>query len=310
MHVVAAFYRFTPLPDPAGLKMPLARLCCAQGVKGTILLAGEGINGTVAGPRAGIDAALAHLRALPGCADLDVKESLSPSPPFSRLKVRLKREIVTLGRAEADPRRAVGRYVEPADWNALIQSPDVAVIDTRNVYETALGSFRGAVAPRTEAFSDFPEWWQANRDRFAGKRIAMFCTGGIRCEKASSWLLDQGVAEVLHLKGGILGYLAQTPEGESLWQGECYVFDERVSLDHGLRPGRHTLCRACGGPVAPEARHDSRYEPGVSCPACADLYSAADKARFRERERQTRLAAARGARHLGPEAQGNAAPGQ
>jgi len=286
MLIVAALYHFTRFPDPAALKAPLAKCACAHGVKGTLLLASEGINGTIAGTRAGIDAVLAHIRALPGCAALEWKESPAETMPFGRMKVRLKREIVTMGQPEVDPTAAVGRYVAASDWNALISDPDVAVIDTRNDYEVEIGSFAGAVDPGTRSFRDFPEWWRQNRDRFAGKRIAMFCTGGIRCEKSTNFLLGEGVPEVFHLKGGILKYLEEVPEAESLWQGECFVFDKRVSITHGLRPGRHGLCHACRRPLAPEDRTRPEYEEGVSCHRCASEYSEADRARFRERQRQ------------------------
>ncbi|MDJ0825919.1 MAG: rhodanese-related sulfurtransferase [Rhodobacter sp.] len=286
MPVVAAFYKFTPFPDPAALKPGLAKVACAQGVTGSILLAREGINGTIAGDRAGIDTVLAHIRRLPGCANLDWQESHAGAAPFNRMKVRIKREIVTMGQTEVDPTAAVGRYVDPADWNALIAAPDVAVIDTRNDYEVAIGSFEGADDPGTQSFGDFPAWWQANGQRFAGRRIAMFCTGGIRCEKATSYLLGQGVAEVFHLRGGILSYLNSVPQAQSLWHGECYVFDQRVSVGPGLAPGRYTSCHACGRPVSPEAKTDPAYEEGVQCPACVGEYGPADRARFRERQRQ------------------------
>ncbi|UXU75131.1 MULTISPECIES: oxygen-dependent tRNA uridine(34) hydroxylase TrhO [unclassified Paracoccus (in: a-proteobacteria)] len=287
MLIVAALYQFTRFADPHALKAPLARLCCAQGVKGTLLLAPEGINGTIAGSRSGIDAVLAHIRGLPGCAALEVKESRAETMPFGRMKVRLKREIVTMGQPDVDPTAAVGHYVEPGDWNALISAPDVAVIDTRNDYEVAIGSFAGAIDPGTRSFREFPAWWDRNAERLRGKRIAMFCTGGIRCEKSTNFLLGQGVTEVFHLKGGILKYLEEIPEEQSLWQGECFVFDRRVSLGHGLRPGRHDLCHACRRPLAPEDRERPEFERGVSCHRCIGEYDETDRARFRERQRQT-----------------------
>jgi len=300
MFTIAALYHFTRLADPAALRAPLERACRAAGVKGTLLLAPEGINGTIAGSEAGVADVLAHLRALPGCERLEWKRSEAAEMPFARLKVRLKREIVTLGRPEVDPSARVGRYVEPADWNALIAREDVAVIDTRNAYEVALGTFRGAVDPGTERFGDFPAWWEANRDRFAGKTIAMFCTGGIRCEKATSFLMDQGVDDVRHLHGGILAYLEKVPEAESRWDGACFVFDGRVSVEHGLREGPHVLCHACRMPLAPEDLAHPDYEPGVACHQCAAARDEADRARFRERQRQIALARARGEAHLGP----------
>ena len=234
MFVVAALYKFTPFEDPAALKAPLAAVACGQGVKGTLLLAPEGINGTIAGTRAGIDKVLAHIRALPGCADLDWKESPAAEMPFRRMKVRLKREIVTMKVPGLDPRHTVGTYVAPEDWNALIRGNDVVVIDTRNTYETELGTFANAIDPGIESFGEFPAWWEANRDKFTGKKIAMFCTGGIRCEKSTAYLKSQGEDEVYHLKGGILKYLETVPEGDSLWRGGCFVFDQRIALGHGL----------------------------------------------------------------------------
>ena len=294
---VAAFYRFTPFPDPAALVAPVRQ--AARGLRGTVLLAGEGLNGTVAGAEQDIRAFVDHLRRMPGCAGLDWKRSEAARQPFRRLKVRLKREIVTLGAPDADPTERVGTYVSPGDWNAVVDDPDTVVIDTRNAYETTIGSFRGAVDPGTESFRSFPDWWRQNAAQFQGKRIAMFCTGGIRCEKASSWLLAQGVPEVLHLRGGILQYLEEVPADESRWQGECFVFDERVAIGHGLEPGSHALCHACGRPVAPEDRAHPNYAEGISCPACIGEYSEDDRARFAERQRQIALAKTRGDAHMG-----------
>jgi UPF0176 protein len=246
-----------------------------------------------------VDAVLGAIRALPGCAGLEWKESQAESMPFGRMKVRLKREIVTMGQPDVDPLARVGNYVQPKDWNALIADPDTVVIDTRNDYEVAIGTFQGAVDPGTRAFGEFPEWWQANRERFAGKRVAMFCTGGIRCEKSTNYLLGQGLNEVYHLKGGILKYLEDVPAAESLWQGECFVFDDRVSVGHGLKPGGLKACGACRRPVTDEGQRHPDYEEGVCCPACVNEYSQTDRARFRERHRQMLLAAKRGALHLG-----------
>ncbi|MFV0490857.1 MAG: rhodanese-related sulfurtransferase [Pseudorhodobacter sp.] len=299
MITIAALYHFSRLADPAALRDPLLELGRKQGVRGSLLLAGEGINGTIAGTRAGIDAMLAHIRAVPGFANLNWKESTAETQPFGRLKVRLKREIVTMGQPDIDPTVHVGHYVAPQDWNALISAPDVAVIDTRNDYEVGIGHFEGAVDPRTASFRDFPAWWQANRDRFHNKRIAMYCTGGIRCEKSTSYLRAQGVEDVYHLKGGILKYLEDIPREESLWQGECYVFDGRVSVGHGLVPGPHITCHACRRPLSPgDCRHPD-YEEGAQCHHCKDEYDEADRIRFRERARQIALAQSRGIRHLG-----------
>ena len=299
MLTVAALYHFTRFSDPAALRPGLVQVCAAQGVKGSLLLAGEGINGTIAGPRSAIDTVLSHIRALPGCEGLEWKESLANSMPFGRLKVRVKPEIVTMGQPNINPLARVGHYVKPADWNELISAPDVAVIDTRNEYEVQIGSFAGAVDPGTQAFREFPAWWQANKGRFAGKRIAMFCTGGIRCEKSTNYLLGQGVDQVFHLQGGILKYLEDVPQEASLWQGECFVFDERISVGHGLKPGDFTSCRACRRPLSEADRASPHFDQGVCCPHCADEYSQADRARFRERQKQIDLAKARGQRHLG-----------
>jgi len=301
MYTIAALYHFTRFANPAALKPSLLETCTQGGVKGTLLLAHEGINGTIAGPRAGIDAVLAHIRALPGCGDLEWKEATADHPPFPRMKVRLKKEIVTMGQPDVDPTASVGHYVEPKDWNDLIHSPDVALIDTRNDYEVAIGTFEGAIDPETETFRDFPAWWAANKDRFHNKRIAMFCTGGIRCEKSTNFLLGQGVEDVYHLKGGILRYLEEMPADNSTWQGECFVFDSRVSVGHGLEEGPHELCHGCRRPILPQDKQRPEYEQGVSCHQCVSETSDADKARFRERQRQIALARARGEDHMGTE---------
>ncbi|MEO1679070.1 MAG: rhodanese-related sulfurtransferase [Pseudomonadota bacterium] len=297
MHHVAAFYRFADLPDPEALCAPLQALGADHGLAGTVLVAAEGVNGTVAGSRAGLEALLGHLRAWPDCAALDGKWSTAAEMPFSRFKVRLKREIVTMGRADIRPANGTGTYVPPAAWNALISDPDTVTIDTRNAYETRIGSFEGALDPEIESFGDFPAWWAAHRDRFAGKRIAMFCTGGIRCEKSTALLRAEG-REVYHLEGGILRYLEEVPEPDSLWHGECFVFDQRVALGHGLAEGDAQLCHACRRPVTQADMVSPDWEQGVSCPLCISEFSDADRERFRERQRQIALAAARGARHL------------
>ncbi|MEZ5713862.1 MAG: rhodanese-related sulfurtransferase [Paracoccaceae bacterium] len=298
MYTCRALYHFAPIPDPAATKGPLLALCEENGITGSLLLAREGINGTIAGGKAGLDAVLAHIRALPGFADIVWKDSPASEQPFRRMKVKLKREIVTMGQPDVDPTLKVGRYVAPKDWNALIESPDVAVIDTRNDYEVAIGTFKGAVDPDIATFRDFPAWWEKNKDRFHNKRIAMFCTGGIRCEKSTNWFLSQGVEEVFHLQGGILKYLEEVPEDESTWEGQCFVFDNRVSVGHGLKEGPHILCHACRRPILPEDTRRPEYEEGVSCHHCVDETSDADKERFRERQRQIALAAKRGVAHL------------
>ena len=302
MIAVAALYRFTPLPDCAALVAPLTATARANGIKGTLLLAREGLNGTLAGPPAGMDAMLAALRALPGCAALEVKHATADAMPFHRLKVRVKREIVTMGQPDIDP-LAAGSYVAPEDWNDFIRQPGTILIDTRNDYEVAIGSFAGAIDPQTPSFSDFPAWFRAKRAELlpgdAPPRVAMFCTGGIRCEKSTAFLKAEGIKNVHHLQGGILKYLESMPAEDSLWQGECFVFDERVSVGHGLAPGTHRLCRACRRPVSPADRASALYEEGVSCPACHASRSDEQRAGYRERHRQEQLAAARGVLHVG-----------
>ena len=298
MFTVAALYHFTRFSDPAALRAPLQEKCDALGITGSLLLAGEGINGTIAGTRDGIDAILLYLRALPGCDTLEHKESTASLPPFPRMKVKLKKEIVTMGQPDVNPIARVGHYVEAKDWNDLISSPYVAVIDTRNDYEVGIGTFKGAIDPQTKSFRDFPKWWEDNKDRFHNKRIAMFCTGGIRCEKSTNYLLGQGVEEVYHLKGGILKYLEEVPEKDSTWEGDCFVFDARVSVGHGLKEGPHQLCYACRRPLLPEDRARPEYEHGVACHQCTHDTSESDKDRFRERQKQIHLARARGERHM------------
>ena len=300
---VTSLYQFASFPDPAALREPLAAACAAAGLKGTLLLAREGINGTLAGPDAGIDAVLAAIRQLPGCAGLDVKDDFVDAMPFHRMKVRLKAEIVTLGVDGIDPTQDAGTYVEPADWNALIAEPGTILIDTRNDYEVAIGSFPGAINPQTSSFRDFPAWFRAQRAALVGgaaaPKVAMFCTGGIRCEKATAFLKNEGIADVHHLKGGILRYLEIVPATDSRWEGECFVFDQRVAVGHGLAPGTHALCHACRRPVGPQAQSSPLYEPGVQCPACADERQDDQRKRYAERQRQVELAAERGIDHLG-----------
>lgn len=298
-YVVAALYHFAKVADPDALRGPLRAVCDAHGVKGTVLIAPEGINGTIAGSREGINAVLAHIRAIPGFAALEHKESSAAVLPFPRMKVRLKREIVTMGQPDVDPTAAVGNYVDPTDWNALVDDPNVVLIDTRNDYEVEIGSFQGAVDPQNSSFGEFPAWWAENADRFEGKKVAMFCTGGIRCEKSTNYLLGQGVEEVYHLKGGILKYLEEVPEVDSRWHGSCFVFDGRVSVDHGLAEGPHELCHACRMPILPSDKERSEYEAGVSCHRCFGSVSEDRKERFRERQRQVELARVRGETHIG-----------
>ena len=271
-------------------------------MRGTLLLAREGINGTIAASDAGIAAVLGHIRTLPGCEDIEVKFSRAGEMPFHRMKVRLKREIVTMGQPDIDPLEGVGHYVDPADWNALIDDPGTVVIDTRNAYEVATGTFAGAIDPGTASFSEFPAWFRANRaSLLAGgrRKVAMFCTGGIRCEKSTAFLKAEGIDEVYHLKGGILKYLETVPPGDSRWDGECFVFDQRVTVAHGLEQGTFTLCHACRMPVAPGDMQSDLYEDGVSCPACFHQRTPDQRAGYRERHRQEQIARQRGAEHIG-----------
>jgi len=267
--VVAAFYKFVPLLDCGEMRPVLLECCQAQEIKGTILLAEEGINGTIAGSRQAIDIVLAWLKSDPRLADLNHQESVAEAPPFERMKVKLKREIVTLGKPEANPGVQVGTYVTPAEWNALIADPEVMVIDTRNDYEVSIGTFQRATNPQTTSFREFPDYVQ-QLDPTQHSKVAMFCTGGIRCEKASAYLLSQGFPQVYHLQGGILNYLEEVPKDESLWQGECFVFDDRVSITHGLEPGTYEMCRSCGHPISEADKAALDYEDGICCPHCAD----------------------------------------
>ena len=302
--LTAAFYKFVELADFEARKEPLLTFCEQRNVKGTILLAREGINSTIAGAPDAIHAVLAYLRSDPLLADLQHKESWAERPPFNRMKVRLKQEIVTMGVPGTDPTLIVGTYVKPEDWNALIADPDVVVVDTRNDYEVAIGTFPGAIDPHIRTFSELPAWTakaeqlQANA---SGKKpkVAMFCTGGIRCEKSTAFMRAQGYDEVYHLEGGILKYLETVAPEQSLWDGTCFVFDERVSVDHGLTPGTHKLCRGCRMPLEDGALESPLFELGVSCPRCHASTSEVQKNRARERQRQWELAKARGLTHVG-----------
>jgi UPF0176 protein len=298
---VAALYRFVSFDAPEELQTQILERCTAGTIKGTILLAHEGINGTVAGNSLAIDSLIAFLRTIPGCAELDVKYSHAKEMPFYRMKVRIKREIVTLGIKGIDPKREVGTYVQPEDWNALISDPNTVLIDTRNNYEVAIGTFEGAVDPQTKSFSEFPDWFRAHREELAsGKtKFAMFCTGGIRCEKSTAFLKSEGIDQVYHLEGGILRYLENIPEARSKWQGECFVFDERVSVKHGLELGEMELCHACRRPISQTDKMSEHFIEGVSCPACYGERSDDDRARFAERQRQIALAKKRGQQHIG-----------
>ena len=299
---VTALYHFASFDDPAAIRAPLEAVCRANDVRGTLLLAREGVNGTIAGASEAIDRVLAHVRALPGCAAMPVKNAVAQAMPFHRLKVRLKQEIVSMGEPDIDPARNAGTYVAPADWNDLIARGDTIVIDTRNDYEVAIGSFPGAIDPQTKSFREFPAWFRANRQALLADgvdKVAMFCTGGIRCEKATAFLKAEGVVDVFHLEGGILNYLETVPAGESRWNGECFVFDERVAVGHDLAPGTHALCRACRMPLSAEQRASPLYVEGVSCPLCHDRRDERQREGYAERHRQVELAARRGERHVG-----------
>lgn len=305
-YLVAALYRFARVDDPQGLRAALEAVADKAGVRGTLLIATEGINGTIAGCDAGIAQVLAAIRSQPGFAELEVKFARAATAPFHRLKVRVKAEIVTLGRPDVDPVGQVGTYVEPEAWNALIADPGTLVIDTRNDYEGQVGAFAGAVQPNTATFRDFPEWFATEGRRLIAERqperVAMYCTGGIRCEKATALLKAEGVQDVRHLHGGILQYLEDIPAKDSLWQGECFVFDERVAVGHGLEVGSHSLCRACRRPVSEAGRTSPRYVEGVQCDACADDRDEARRASAHERQRQMELAERKGIAHIGLEA--------
>ena len=268
--VVVTFYKFVKLPDFAEKRYPLLLHCEAQGIRGTILLAAEGINGTIAGSRQAIDSVLSFLRSDPRLVDLEHKESYADSPPFDRMKVRLKKEIVTLGLPQIDPSDRVGTYVSPKEWNALISDPEVTIIDTRNDYEVSIGSFKGAQNPKTASFRQFPDYVRNDLDPSKHKKVALFCTGGIRCEKATSFMMAQGFQEVYHLKGGILKYLEEITPEESFWEGECFVFDQRVALREGLAAGTHQMCHSCGHPISEADKTSPHYQEGVSCPYCCD----------------------------------------
>ncbi len=297
--VVCALYRFVRLDDFRDLRDPLQQVMEQHGVSGTLLLAGEGINGTVAGTRAAIDALLAWLQRDSRLAGLEFKESVTDRPPFKRSRVKLKKEIVTMGVADIDPNRVAGTYVSPSDWNALINDPDVLLVDTRNDYEVRVGTFRNAINPGTATFREFPDFVHEQLDPARHRKVAMFCTGGIRCEKSTAYLKQQGFSEVYHLQGGILKYLEEVPAQESLWQGECFVFDERVTVDHSLQKGSFEQCHACRMPISASDMASDDYRPGVSCPHCAGTLSEQQRTRFAEREKQARLARARGAHHMG-----------
>jgi len=297
--VVCALYKFAKLDDYRELREPLLQAMQEHQVRGTLLLAPEGINGTVSGSRQGIDALLQRIRSIPPLADTDHKESFTDSLPFKRTRVKLKKEIVTMGVPGIDPKRVVGTYVSPCEWNQLIRDPDVLLVDTRNDYEVQVGTFRNAVNPATDTFREFPGYVKDKLDPEKHKKVAMFCTGGIRCEKSTAFLKEQGFEEVYHLKGGILKYLEEVPVEDTLWEGECFVFDERVTVDNRLQKGSYQQCNVCRMPVTAADRASEKFQQGVSCPYCYDKLTEQQKARFQERQKQMELANQRGDAHMG-----------
>jgi len=300
--VVCALYKFVNLPDYQQLRQPLFDVMENNQIRGTLLLAKEGINGTVAGTRAAIDTLLNWLKQKPGLAEIDHKESYTDKPPFNRAKVKLKNEIVTMGVEGIDPKQVVGTYIAPKDWNSIISDPEVVLIDTRNDYEYQVGTFKNAINPNTVSFREFPQYVKENLNPERHKKVAMFCTGGIRCEKSTAFLKEQGFEEVYHLKGGILKYLEEVPEQETLWQGECFVFDERVTVNHALEKGHYDQCHACRMPITEADKASAQYEIGVSCPHCYGHKTQDQIRRFAEREKQIELAKLRGENHIGSEA--------
>ncbi|MDX2423256.1 MAG: rhodanese-related sulfurtransferase [Amphritea sp.] len=300
--IVCAMYKFVVLEDFEALREPLHNVMLNNDVRGTLLLAREGINGTVAGSRAGIDALLSWLQNDPRLADIGYKESIDDSNPFHRTKVKLKKEIVTMGVDGIDPKRIVGTYVKPDEWNALISDPEVTLVDTRNDYEVQVGTFKGAINPNTNTFREFPDYVKEQLDPQKNKKVAMFCTGGIRCEKSTAYLKEQGFDEVYHLEGGILKYLEEVPQEQSMWEGECFVFDNRVTVNHQLEKGSYDQCHACRLPLTEEQMQSEQYQAGISCPNCYDSLSDEQRQRFMERQKQMQLAQQRGEAHIGADA--------
>ncbi|MDD7805055.1 MAG: rhodanese-related sulfurtransferase [Endozoicomonas sp. (ex Botrylloides leachii)] len=297
--VICALYKFVTLEDYQELQSPLLRVLKEHHVKGTLLLAKEGINGTISGSQDGIDATLAWLQSDARLDNISCKFSYHSESPFLRTRVKLKREIVTMGVEGIDPKKAVGTYIKPKDWNQFISKPDVLVVDTRNDYEVAIGSFKGAVNPNTKSFREFPNYANTHLDPQQHKKVAMFCTGGIRCEKSTAYLKEQGFEEVYHLEGGILKYLEDVPEEKSLWQGECFVFDERVSVNHSLEHGQYSMCHGCRQPITKDDQKSPLFKRGISCPYCHDKLTDSQRQRFAEREKQIQLSKKRGEKHLG-----------
>lgn len=297
-YLVAALYKFVTLPDFDKLQKPIQDVCDKNGIKGTLLLASEGINGTIAGPEKGVRTLLDYLNGRNELGKITHKESWAEDMPFLRMKVRLKKEIVTMGVPGTDPNKIVGTYVKPENWNDLINDPDVVLVDTRNDYEVEIGTFKGAIDPKTTNFRDFPAWVQKNKEKFDKPKVAMFCTGGIRCEKSTAYMKEQGYTDVYHLEGGILKYLEEIPKEESLWEGECFVFDSRISVKHGLEEGSYDQCFGCRWPITEEDKLSDKYTKGVCCPRCYDTTDEEKKARSAERQKQIDLAKKRGKDHM------------
>ena len=299
MYTVCALYKFVRLENYQEMREPLHQVMETNEVRGTLLLADEGINGTIAGSAKGIEAVLNYLEIDCGLKPIEYKNSFTEKAPFKRTKVKLKKEIVTMGVQGIDPLQSVGTYVKPSEWNDLISDPEVVLIDTRNDYEIGIGTFQNAVNPKTESFREFPQYVKENLDPEKNKKVAMFCTGGIRCEKSTAYLKEQGFDEVYHLQGGILKYLEEVPKEETMWEGECFVFDDRVAVNHDLEKGQYDMCHACRFPITQEDQEHELFELGVSCPHCHGKTSDAEKARFRERQHQMELAEKRGENHIG-----------
>ena len=302
MFSVCALYKFVRLDDFEEIQNPLKLFLESLNIRGTLLLAKEGINGTISGDKDNILKAIDHLQSDKRFRELEIKYSYSKKPPFKRLKVKLKKEIVTLGVSDIDPKNSNGTYVKPSDWNELINDPDVILIDTRNNYEFEIGSFRGSINPHTETFREFPSYTKNNLEKYRDKKIAMFCTGGIRCEKSTAYLKSKGFENVFHLQGGILKYLEEIKEDESLWEGECFVFDDRVAVKHNLELGKYDQCHACRFPITDEDKEHPHYEKGASCPRCYGTKNSSQVSRYREREKQVQLAKSRGESHIGDDA--------
>jgi len=302
MLTICALYKFTRLDDFEEIQGPLKIFLESLNIRGTLLLAKEGVNGTIAGDNDSIMKSLDYLQKDERLVGLEYKFSYSEKPPFKRLKVKLKKEIVTLGVSNIDPIFSSGTYVKPADWNELINDPDVVLIDTRNNYEFEIGSFKGSINPNTETFREFPAYTKNNLEKYRDKKIAMFCTGGIRCEKSTAYLKSKGFENVFHLQGGILKYLEEIKEDESLWEGECFVFDDRVAVKHNLELGKYDQCHACRFPITDEDKEHPHYEKGASCPRCYGTKNSLQVSRYREREKQVQLAKSRGESHIGDDA--------